>query len=196
MQKKSPKVCHLGTIAQLCRTVSLQLRHLSTIGKKLLNSNISSTCLHNMANFSLLAAEIGSGVCGTPANFNRFRILPSLLQQRQSPEANQTLHSVWPFPGLVHYIHINTFSGGGGSCPLREFCQVQNSLYVQVLHSTILTALLHATRVVGISQTLQGGTRNECTEFLQRVLPIWQGGHHVGHRPTFLVGFVLGFILQ
>jgi len=35
----------------------------------LLNSNISSTSPHNMVNFSPITAEIGSGVCGTPANF-------------------------------------------------------------------------------------------------------------------------------
>jgi len=32
--KKSPKIRHLGTIAQLCRGISSQLRHISTIGKK------------------------------------------------------------------------------------------------------------------------------------------------------------------
>ena len=34
---------------------------------------------HNMVNFSPLVAEIGSLVWGTPANFNRFRILAALL---------------------------------------------------------------------------------------------------------------------
>jgi len=34
-RKKSPKIRHLRTIAQLCRTMSSQLRHISTIGKKL-----------------------------------------------------------------------------------------------------------------------------------------------------------------
>jgi len=33
-RKKVAKNCHLGTIAQLCRTISLQRRHVSTIGKK------------------------------------------------------------------------------------------------------------------------------------------------------------------
>jgi len=56
--KKSPKSRHLGTIPQLCRAISLQLRHVSTIGKNLLSSNISSTCPHNMVNFGLLAADI------------------------------------------------------------------------------------------------------------------------------------------
>ena len=63
-----------------------------------------------------LTAEIGWRVWGTPANFNGFRILASLLQRRQSPEANQTLHDVCPSPGLVDKIY--TF---GGSCPLTEF---------------------------------------------------------------------------
>jgi len=86
-----------------------------------------------MVNFGPLAAEIGLPVWGTPANFNGFRVLASLLHQRRSTDVNQTLHDVWPSPGLVHYIYIF-----GGSCPLTEFYQVQNSLCVQVLRSPIL----------------------------------------------------------
>jgi len=33
--KKSPKSRHLCTIVQLCRAISLQLKHVSTVGKKL-----------------------------------------------------------------------------------------------------------------------------------------------------------------
>jgi len=47
--------------------------------KNLLSSNIFSTCPHNMVNFGLLAAEILSGVWGTPATFNSCRILAALL---------------------------------------------------------------------------------------------------------------------
>jgi len=97
---------HLCTVAELCRAISSQLRHVSTIGKNLLNSNIS-TCPHNMANFDPLTAEIGSWVWDSTANFNVFRVLASLLQWRRSPEANQTLHDVWPSPGLVHYVFIS-----------------------------------------------------------------------------------------
>jgi len=82
--------------------------------KDLLSSNISSTCSHNMANFSPLAAEIGPVVWGTPANFNGFRIL---------------------------------------------------------------AALLHGTPVLGISQTVRRWTEGATY--------IRQGGHHVGHWPTF-----------
>jgi len=89
-RKKSPKIRHLRTIAQLCRAMSSQLRHVSTIGKKFSNVNISPTCLHNMVNFRPLAAEIGSRDWGTQQKFNvdRFRVLASLLQRRRSTEAN------------------------------------------------------------------------------------------------------------
>jgi len=66
-RKNDIKNRHLRTIAQLCPAESLQLRHVSTIGKNLLSSTISSTSPHNMANFGSLMAEIGSVVWGTSA---------------------------------------------------------------------------------------------------------------------------------
>jgi len=140
--------------------------------KKILNSNISSTCPYNMANVGPLMAEIGLPVWGTPANFNGFRVLALSLQRRHSPEANHTLHDVWPSPGLVHYVCIF-----GGSCLVAEFCQVQSSVHVQNLHSPIFIASLHSTPVVGASQTLR--------HWAEGATYIRQGGHHVKHWPTF-----------
>jgi len=77
-RKKLPKSRHLGTIPQLCRAISLQLRHVLTIGKNLLSSNISSMCPHNMVNIGSLAAEICWRVWGTHENFNGFRVLAAL----------------------------------------------------------------------------------------------------------------------
>jgi len=68
-----------------------------------------------MANFGPLMAEISSGVCGTPASFNRFRVLAALLN---GTSVSQTAHRT---EGATH---------------------------------------------------------------------IWQGGHHVGHWPTFLVSHI------
>jgi len=79
--------------------------------KNLLNADTSSTCHDNMVNFGPLTAETCWRVWGTPANFNRFRVL---------------------------------------------------------------TALLHSTVLVGVSQTAAEGATY-----------IQQGGHHVGHWPTF-----------
>jgi len=57
--------------------------------KNFLSSNISSTCPQNMVNFSPLAAEIGPVVWGTPANFNGFQVLASLLTAATSLNINQ-----------------------------------------------------------------------------------------------------------
>jgi len=89
--KKSPKI---AIWAPSHNFVGLYLRsedkHRQSAKKTFLNSNISFRCPHNMANVGPLAAEIGLPVWGTPANFNRFRVLASLLQRRRSLEANQT----------------------------------------------------------------------------------------------------------
>jgi len=74
-RKNDSKNHHVGTIPQLCRAISSQVRHVSTFDnrkKNLLNSNISLTCPYNMVNFGPLAAEMVSLVWGTPANFNGF----------------------------------------------------------------------------------------------------------------------------
>jgi len=44
---------------------------------------------------------------------------------------------------LVYYVYIF-----GGTCPVTGFCQLENSLCVQVLRSPILAALLHGTRAM------------------------------------------------
>jgi len=100
------------------------------------NSNISSTCPQNMLNFGLLTAETGWRVWGTPANFNWVRVLASLLQRRRSTKVHQTLHDIWLSAGLLYYMY---------TCPLTEFCQVQNSLCIQVLRFPVLAALAYCT---------------------------------------------------
>ena len=77
--KKSPKIRRLCTIAQIYRAISLQLRQILTIGKKLVKQQYLPICPYNMVNFGLLAAEISWRVWGTPANFNGFRVLAALL---------------------------------------------------------------------------------------------------------------------
>jgi len=173
-------------------------RHLHTIGyiyankacidnrkKNLLNSYISSTCPHNVVNFSLLLAEIGWWVWGTPANFNSFLVLASLLHRCRSTELNQTLHDVCPSPGLVHYINIF-----GGFCPLMEF----------IINGILPGAKFTLCPSLAFSYIFSGTAWHSSSwpncaawykEWNYRTFTdgatIWQGGHHVGHPPTFLV---------
>ena len=49
---------HLGTIAQLCRAISSQLRHVSTIGKKLVKQQYVLQISPQYGEFGQLSAEI------------------------------------------------------------------------------------------------------------------------------------------
>ena len=67
--KKSPSGHHRTTLSGhvLATKACIDNRK-----KNLLSSNTSSTVPDNMVNFGPLTAEIGSGVWGTPTNFNGF----------------------------------------------------------------------------------------------------------------------------
>jgi len=92
-RKNDAKTHHLGTTAQLCRAISLQLRHVLTIGKNLLTAISPPHVLtnYNMVNFGPLEAQIVSIVWGTPANFNGLRVLAALLQGTPAVGVSQTL---------------------------------------------------------------------------------------------------------
>ena len=81
---------HLHTIAQLSSYIFATKARVGN-RKNVLNTNISSTCPHNMVNFGPLEAEICWRVWGTPANFSGFRILTSLLHGTLVVGVSQTL---------------------------------------------------------------------------------------------------------
>jgi len=88
---KSPKMRHLGTIAELCQAISSQLRHVSTIAK-----NVKPQYLpHMFLQYGELGPPIAPEICwriwGTPANFNGFRVLAALLHGTLVVGVSQTL---------------------------------------------------------------------------------------------------------
>jgi len=182
-RKKSPKIRRLRTVAQLCRAV--YLRNYACIDnrkKNLLNSNISSTCSHNMVNFGPLAAEIGLPVWSRPypSNFNGFRFVTA-------PTSVNGGHPNFARCRMGWYT-IYTFSG-----PLASNGILQGAKFTvrpSLVFSFILVELLHGNRVLGVSQTLR--------RWAEGATYIRQIGHHVGHWPTFysfLMFFsVFGFV--
>jgi len=76
MTQKSPSGHHRTNLSGYIFAIKA---HIDNRKKNWLSSNISSTRSCNMVNFGPLAAEIISLVWGTPANFNGFRVLASLL---------------------------------------------------------------------------------------------------------------------
>jgi len=87
-RKSYAKTRHMRTFAQICPGSIFATKAFIDNPKILLNSNICSTCPHNVL------TEIGWGVWGTPANFSGFRVFASLLHPRRSTEVNQTMHDI------------------------------------------------------------------------------------------------------
>ena len=140
----------------------------------MLSSNISSTCPHNMVNFSPPAAEICWRVWGTPANSWQ-RYCSDVAQ------ANQTLNDVWPCPALLHYIYISW-----GSCPPdRILPGAKFTLRPSRAFSYIASVTArHSSSRRQPNFTAWYKEWNYRTS-VEGATYIRQGGHHVGHRPTF-----------
>jgi len=132
-----------------------------------------------MANFGPLTAEIGLPVCGTPAKFNRFLVLPSSLQRRRSPKVNQTLHDLWPSPGLVRYIY--TF---GGFCP-TEFGTCKITLRPSLAFSYIGSVTARHSSSGRQPHFAAWYKEWNYGTFAEGATCIRLGGHHVVHWTTF-----------
>jgi len=81
--KKVAKNRHLGTIAQLLWAISSQLRHVSTIGKKLVKQQY---VLHRFPQYGELRPTSGWDrfTClGHPCKFQWLRVLAALLHDSQ-----------------------------------------------------------------------------------------------------------------
>ena len=88
--QESPKIRHLPTIAQLCRAISPQLRHIDSRRKIVKQQSLP----HMSSQYGELRPTSGWDrfvSLGHPSKFNGFRVLASLLQRRRSMEASQTL---------------------------------------------------------------------------------------------------------
>ena len=134
--------------------------------RNLLNSNISPTCSHNIVNFGPLTAEICSGV--------------------RAPQRISTGFASWfcYYSDVAHrtptwagtlYIHF------GGSCPLTEFCYVQNSLAFSYIVSVTArhSSSGRQPNFAAWYKEWNYGT------FAEGATYSWLGSHHIGHRPIF-----------
>jgi len=140
----------------------------------LLSINMFSTCSHNMVNFGRLAAKICWRVWGTPANFNGFRVLAALLQRRRSARclavscaATLYIHS----RGLLPPDRILL----GAKFTLRPSLALSYIASVTARHSS-------SGRQPNFTAWYQEWNYRTSVE---GATYIRQGGHHVGHRPTF-----------
>ena len=119
--KKIAKNHHLRTIAQVCRAMSLQLRHVSTIGKKPIKQQY---LLHMPSQYGELRSTNGwdrlAGL-GHPSKFQRVSRL-AFVTAATSFTGGQ--------PNFVRCLAVSwactlCYTFLGGFCLPTEFCQVQ-----------------------------------------------------------------------
>jgi len=135
--------------SQICRAVSSQLRHVSTIGKKYVKQQY---LLHMFSQCGVLQPTSGWDrltSLGHSCKFQRISRIGFVTAATSltggQPNFTRCLAVSWA--GIL-YIHFGLF-------PFTEFCQAQNSFYVQILPSPMLAVLLHGTRTAGVNQTLR-----------------------------------------
>jgi len=151
--------------------------------KNLLNGNISSTCPHNVANFCPLTAETVSLVWGTLTNFNRFRVLPSSLHRRRSPEANQScarcLAVSWA--GTL-YIHFRGLLSPDRILPGAKFTLRASLAFAYIVSATARhSSSGRQPKFAAWYMEWNYGTFAEGATYIR------QGDHHVGHRPMHIL---------
>jgi len=123
-RKKVAKNRHLGTIPQLYRAISLQLRHVSRIGKKLIKQQYLPYMSPQYGELRPTSGWDHSLVWGTPSNFNGVRVLVALLHGTlvvgvsQTAALNRGRHlysagrpSLW---ALAHISSLNSTARGRG----------------------------------------------------------------------------------
>jgi len=148
--------------------------------KSLLNSNISSTCPHNMANFGQLAAEIGSGVWGTPANFNGVSRLGFVTAVTSftgcQPNFARCLAVSW---AATLYIHFRWLLLPDKISPRAKFTASKSCVLLYLQHYCVALKQRDQTNFAAWYKEWNYGTFSEGTTYIRL------GGHHVWHRPTF-----------
>jgi len=110
--QKSAKIRHLGTIAQLCPTVSSQLRHVSTIGKKSVKQQY---VLHMFPQYGELQPTNSWDQFRSlwhPSKFQRVSCLAfvTAATSLNGPQPNYARCMAASCAGTL-YIYIYTFSG-------------------------------------------------------------------------------------
>ena len=133
-----------------------------------------------MVNFGPLTAEIVSLVWGTPANFNGFRVMPSLLQRRRSLTGGQPIFArclAISWAGTL-YIHFLGLLPPDGILPRAKF----------TLRPSLASSYIGSVTARHCSSGSQPNFAAWCKEwnygtFAEGATYVRLGGHHVGYRP-------------
>jgi len=180
-RKNDAKNRHLGTIAQLCWAIYSQLKHVLTIGKKLVKQQY---VLHTSPQYGELRPINGWDVLASlerPSKFQRLSrlafVTAATLLIGGQPNIARCLAVSWT---ATLYIHFRGLLPPDRILPSAKF----------TLHAILAFSYIGSVTARHSSSGRQPNfvvwykewnyrTFAEATTYIQ------QSGHHVGHRPTF-----------
>jgi len=172
-RKKSPSAHHRTT----CRTVSSQPRRLSTIGKKLVKQQY---VIHMSARYGELRPTNGWDRFGSLRHTSKFQwIRLAFVTAAKSLTGGQPNFARCLAVSWAGTLYLYTFSGA--VVPCQNFVRAKFTLRPSLAFAYIgsVTARHSSSWRQPNCSVIQGmELRNGATY-------IRQGGHHVGHRPTF-----------
>jgi len=121
---------------------------------------------------------------GHPRKFQQVSCFGFITAATLLNGVNQTLHDVWSSSGLVHNIYIFL-----SSCPLTEFCHMQNSPRVQLLAFSYWQCY-YSTPAEGVSQTLWHG------KMKLRNFRTWRHLYSAGRPSRWASAHIFGLMSQ
>ena len=151
--QNSPSGYHRTTLSGYIFAAKACIDNREKLGKQ--QYLLHTTRPYNMVNFGPLVADICLPVWGTPANFNRFPVLASLMQRHRSTEANQTLQDVWPSPGLVHctlYMHFRGLLSPNGILPGAKFTASKSCILLYWQRCCMVLEQWASAKLCGVQQ--------------------------------------------
>ena len=172
--KNSPAVHHRTTLSGYIFATKACIDN----RKNFLNSNISSICPHNMANFGPLTAEISSGVWGTPAHFNGIRVYSLRYCSDVAHRIGLPTKLCTMFGRLPGWYTIYTFSGllpPNGILPVAKF----------TLRPSLAFSYIGSVTARHSSNGREPNFSSWYKDFIEGATYIRHGGYHVGHWRTF-----------
>jgi len=179
--KTSPKTHRLGIIAQLCRAISSQLKHVLTIGKKLVKQQY---ILHMSPQYGELLRTKGWDLLasfGHPSKFQRVSRLGfgTAATSLNGDEPNFARCLAISCAGTL-YIHFPGLLPCNGILPRAKFTLHPSLAFSYIARVTARHSSSGRQRKFAASYKEWNYGSFEDGDVYLRL-----GGHHVGHPPTF-----------
>jgi len=177
-RKKSPSAHHSTTLSGCIFAIKARIDNQKKIVKQ--QCPPQSTCLHNMANFGTLTAEIGSGVWGTQQISTDFATCLCYCSDFAHRRPTKLCMMFGRLLTGTLYIHFRGFLLPDRILPVAKFTLRSSTAFAYI--GSVTARYSSSGRQPNFSAPYKKWNYGT---FAEGATYIRQGGHHVGHRPAF-----------